>query len=749
MAEQFGFAGSECISMLHMIDLFRGTQRAAWGQWWYQQYGVTSEAGLDKPGIGWDFLLYDGRLPAEDYRTILPLHYFSPGNGVFFSRDSWSDTGTSVIFKCYRISETHDDHDQNSIQIYKGGQVPQGGSACIDSFLLGDVISYGNPTGPGQDPNRWDTDYHNTYKMGSANPNQGTPDTIGSWNQRYMLMYQYGLGEAITGDIIRQVGTVNYAYCQGDSHDAYAVNSRSETSDGFNDFKPICSVFKRDMFHLKASSLNLVFMYDHVKMQPNYTVGPATSFWHWPRTYPTLSSPAVYVLDANLVAPPSTVRNRIFNQILLPLSAYNAWNFFDGVPPGHGTADNGFFDTGGAYVNTPLSAGEGEILFSFQPTTTDQTAMTPMNAISSGTMQGVTVLNAAPRYHIVWSTNIDASTPTSIYYDVAKLNQNDKHFVCNLVPGQEYLVSEQSLGGGSYRYGLTVTFNTGFFANSGGILEFTPAEIAGQLVPQQVYLDSISMTDSYTTKQTYRMDIADTMSSQDSMLMETDSILQLDFNDTMSMSDGLAYKQYLSFYDGIGSQDSLAIDKLVTITIPSTTYIEKFINTGSLDLRPRADVGVSIFTPEPFDGVIWDKLADENDSTYIVAAGPNAGQAQIEVRLTNPELYLGAIETFQYVVRARYVDASGTASPYIQGAINGLGLPAFVATSNQKLPLFQSLVAGDYVFDPIYYPIGRSKISQASFVLKVGANVVGGKFLLQVHRVGVRILKFSSTEKVI
>jgi hypothetical protein len=348
-----------------------------------------------------------------------------------------------------------------------------------------------------------------------------------------------------------------------------------------------------------------------------------------------------------------------------------------------------------------LQLGDAYILNLFEMTSTAQANMTSHEAINflpasygARTMRGLTITTGDPtQTHIIFSGNIDGSTPNGtgivIDYHVTKGGSADKHFIVDLQPNQKYLVTETVVSGAVTAYRLTPTNNVVLGANSQGVMEFTPADLANQTqtIPP-LTIDDVNPSAGSDETVVYGtpvvvIDIDDfppdkpspppgaptpaigsddgTSTFQTIPVGVTSQAIDInDFNPGIGSEDtvGIGTNQNITIDDTVGVDDSESTFQVVSIYTPGAQYQEKIIRPASPFLYPNSDLGSNYCDPTPGDGILWNKLTAGDDSTYIqfratsnvppVTFMPNA---YAQFGLDDPTGFARNIRSFRFCVR--------------------------------------------------------------------------------------------------
>jgi len=643
---------SHRISMMMCVEAFQGSIEAQYGQFWLQNTVLNSNSGVIT-STGSDMLHYDPTFQARDYRVdLVNGHHYSHANGCVAMRNHFGSDGTAVYIAGQDCHEEHADHDQMALHIFKGAS---GIGFEWDGNLLGDYRDGGGG-------NFWESDCHATYRLCLNHPAVG--GGLAGGQQRFADYNTYPNMTTVTGSVQRENGTPLYGYCRVESNDGYRgipTNVSSyETSTFYNQPK-VNDIAHRCLFYLKMS--NLVITYDRIRLVGTYVDGPITAIWPCPRQQPTLQGSDVMVTQGN---------NRLFRRYVGPVLQ----------------AARRFVQSSGTRMNywreeqdLNLSNGYGKLLTVHQATiaavgsmtTTFQNGTDPLD-----TLEGVTFNQTTVAQHVLFSKAQDGSLTGTIRYSVQKYTQEDTHYVTDLVPFQQYFVTENNLTGPYFSYVLQ-TASTGFFADKAGVLTFRPMDLGGQNAVS-VLINDLSLTFLGVDTVTYALIGGQIINDdtpavggfgQDVAAVNVNATAQvldiLDFSPSSNGVDVAVIGNAFTLEDSLTGVDSVSTEVIPFIETIPVISTEKTIKRPTGILVPVADISSSWTFPVPSNvpSTLFDKLGDNDGDTYVVIPQGLASQSSMTLEMGDPLGTVGDIFGFQIRVRVRSADLSGSGAPVL------------------------------------------------------------------------------------
>lgn len=613
----------------------------AYAQWWLDN--VLAAMGSSETNEERSFDVFLGRRGqvATDYRNELPTHYHARGTGFFNSRSSWADTATSVTLRCGILIQNHACEDINHLMLFKD---VTGASSARNGYILCDPAHF---FGSGQKVDH--VQYHNTYML-----MESTLGALYGWRQRFT-----DYAPAITPDANRNYGNATFAYVKGDAKDVFWQIKNPPGVHGGSITAQINDVFQREVFHLKAGSY--VVVYDRMRVLSAFA-RPDTNArmaFHWSNSQPVDVGSGVRRHDS---AAGARTYQKMFN------AGATVWTdvgtaIGTQVPVWQQRVDH-LMPTGYTWECTVFEVCDNPAKGAMtQLDFIDHAAPAPIN----GTMDGVTIRETV-RKHILFSAEQDGTTPATIQYAVLKFDNTDEHYVCNMKPNQEYLVTETDLGGGYFRYTLAETFNTGFLANSGGVLVFSPSQIGGQTTVQMTGSEVVGApveTSTITETHSLTAEGSEVVGAP----VET-SDFAFGGGDATLIAGGEvvgAPVETVSYGINIVGNETAVVEESSQMVSegPSPVYFgEKFITPNTLIMVPASDLGDQYVVPEPSNGVLWDKMADANSLTFVrFGPGTIVALSDLFVGLTPPGPFTGHANAVRITAYFRKASISGVSNP--------------------------------------------------------------------------------------
>jgi len=344
-----------------------------------------------------------------------------------------------------------------------------------------------------------------------------------------------------------------------------------------------------------------------------------------------------------------------------------------------------------------------------------------------------------------------------MYYDTIKSASNDKHIVCNLVPGTRYFVTEAFAFDTYYRYTLTISTTQGIVANSGGIIEFTPAELPSQGVAPLISGTDI-ITGSTHILETPVLTIAKTLAPAADEIGTTESgqlilaggtPVTLSGIESITPADsyGLGFNLTETEFLGVADSGSLTAS---SIYAEQVTYTEKRIASGGPDLLPNSDLGASFAIPEPNDGIYYDKLSESDDNSFVRIPFPLPGFvvfSDVAVGVGNTNAYQGTIRSVTFKVRVRFANTVGSSSPRLSMRLFLKNVGGSII-AQYPIPLDNVGSVTEFQSPRIPVQIKTADIPNLGLGLQLRAVTYGPDLRAEISRMWVEIMS-DSTEKVI
>lgn len=344
-------------------------------------------------------------------------------------------------------------------------------------------------------------------------------------------------------------------------------------------------------------------------------------------------------------------------------------------------------DLGGATswreeIGLPVSGGSSFEMEVFQITNTLASTMQPMSKSPAtgiglsldNTFFGVTIEEAVFK-HFLFSTEITGITPATMIYYVQKNGNDDIHRVFDLKPGQEYWITETTVGlpSGYARYVFTETFNTGFTANTGGIVEFTPAALGTVgIIYYNVGITDITTANSdsvVATQAKFNMGVTDaaaTNSADDLNAGKNAVYYSEQINDNVGTGTDALRVDSAIFINDTGGTSVDVVDAVRTGFLPPPVYTQKRIDGPVVSLVPDGDFGSSFFVAIPNDGVMWNKVNSADDADFIRPNPTPVIQTAFAAFTLTGGQSVKTIRSIQFAARIRSAQFTNIVGPYLR-----------------------------------------------------------------------------------
>lgn len=600
--------------MLYAMQTLRGQLVAQHAKFWIEENFPSIMGSGDGLRL-FPFLCDRASYAARDYRLDLPLWYFAPGGGFFWSRSSWDDDADEITVWCGDNVEEHADHDQGGIQMYKGGA-----QDAYEGWLITDAKRFGSGDSPHPQWHSmlWFKGQWNPYKNTGSQLNPYAEAVHGSPSYHY---YRMNLTAQSRGG---QCGHTGYG--------------NAVTAD----------YAAREIFRLLAP--NLLIVHDRVNQVSDWQVYPDNwtspnfcgsgvplpilrpnieQLWHFPRRFPSGVVPGTLRYD-------NAENQRLFHRTLLPYPTSDMEIEIADFSPSP--------DTRRFIIRHNPPSQYLRWLTVMEPTTQAQANMADMELIGGGPFEGVAIYPDANTVKaVLFPTDPDGNYPTSGDYTAPKRTTN-RHFVCGLKPNQEYLVNPTEI---MATYQVTVAqapAGTGNVLSSpGGVIEFDPDTIGDP--GQTVFWSETEFHPPMGETMRTIVDVVHPMTEQHPPMGEV-----LEHSVATTHEQWIATEQHPVQTEFFRANLAARIIEQhppmgETLVVETTKGIEeKKIELIRAYLQPNEDTSVAFFYPDPNDGVVYDKLRgtfENPDWSTLARVQAFIGFARGRFRLDLPDRLVG------------------------------------------------------------------------------------------------------------
>lgn len=473
----------------------------------------------------------------------------------------------------------------------------------------------------------------------------------------------------------RSFGDSSYRYCRADGSDVFFTTASSGTNFNEGVAAPVTRLldyYYRELVHVVSG--NYILAFDRMKKASGGGATNAFVPWHTINQAIESGADKAYADSGG---------NRLWRRTFHKPTGTTYVN--------RNNSDLIYSDTTGSRsfrqeYTIPLTVGYAYMLTAFQVTADTVGSMQAMSVVPATgvglpidhTFIGVTIDEAIPK-HFLFTYTPDGSIPSTLVYYVQKTGSTDVHRCFGLLPGQEYFITETLVSGSYYKYTLTPTFNVGRYANSAGILEFTPADI-GTIGTNyyNVGIDDSTTTNSastVTSTATFNLTVTDNggsvgsasdVTAEASGVSNTYNITVDDTgNPTAGSSSSLAFTTKMSVEDTSGTAlSSVSVEREGS---PQIIETEKRIDGPIATLVPDGDISNSYFTMEPNDGELFSKVNDADDGDFIkVIPTPFFRYSYAIFSMSDNSGTVSTIRSLQFAVKIRSAQFTFIDQPYLR-----------------------------------------------------------------------------------